>query len=297
LATQIGGKAMGFFSRLKFGWRLGVTSLKVVARDKTLMLFPILSGGSSLVLIAAFVFGVGPEDISALLDEVANAETAADVPAAAYALAFMGYFGLFFITIYFNVALLGAARLSIEGKDTSFSDGVSIANNHLSQIIGWALLSGSIGLVLNILEANEKIGQWVAALIGTAWTLISYFVIPVMIFENENPFAAVGRSTRIMRDTWGENIGAQFGLGLTMFAAIFVTAVVCILLAVLIPGAALVTIPLLIISVFVIGLMGTTAKSVLTVGLYKFAVEGDAPGAFNNEELKQAFSGRNRRDI
>jgi hypothetical protein len=285
---------MGFFARLGFGWRLGVTSLGVVARDKTLMLFPILSGGSSLVLIAAFIFGVGPEEISALFSEAARADSYADVPPAAYALAFMGYFGLFFITIYFNVALIGAAQLSIHGKDTSFADGVEIANSHLGKIIGWALLSGSVGLLLNILEANDKIGRWVAAIIGVAWTVVTYFVVPVMVFEDEGPVGAIGRSTRIMRDTWGENVGAQFGLGLTMFAVIFVSALVCIIAAVLIPGAALVTIPLLIIIALVVGLMGATAKSVLTVGLYGYAVEGEAPGVFDTEELGQAFNSRDQ---
>ena len=56
---------MGFFDRLAFGWRLGTTSLGVVARDKTLMLFPILSGVTGLALVAAFVFGIGPENLKA----------------------------------------------------------------------------------------------------------------------------------------------------------------------------------------------------------------------------------------
>jgi uncharacterized protein DUF6159 len=286
---------MGFFDRLRFGWHLGVISLSVVAKDKTLMLFPILSGGSSLVLIAAFMFGVGPDEISALVSKTADAKSAAEIPFAVYAMTFLGYFGLFFITVYFNVALLGAARLSIGGKDTSFADGVSIANDHMGQIIAWALISGTVGLVLNILEANDKIGRIVAALIGTAWTVVSYFVIPVMIFEDEGPIAAIGRSTRIMRDTWGENIGAQFGLGLTMFAVIFVSGAFFVLTTILIPSSAILTVPLLMLVVLAVGLMGTTAKSVLMVGLYQFAVDGEAPGAFGTGELEQAFGDRGRR--
>jgi len=285
---------MGFFDRLSFGWQLGKRSIGVVLKDKTLMLFPILAGASSLLAILSFIYGVGPDEITALLREVEAAESFADIPGTAYALTFIGYFGLYFITIYFNVALLGAARMSMAGQDTSVADGMGIANAHMGKIAGWALLSGSIGLVLNILESNDKIGRFVAALLGTAWTVVSYFVIPVMIFEETGPVRAVSRSTRLMRDTWGENLGAQFGIGLVLFAVIALTGLVTILAAIAIPGAALVTIPILVVTAIVVGLLGTAAKSVLTVGLYEYATNGTAPDAFGDDELGRAFGARSR---
>ena len=68
---------MGFFDRLAFGWRLGTTSLGVVARDKTLMLFPVFSGIACALLIAAFVLGRGRDDegasVGGLADDVGAA--------------------------------------------------------------------------------------------------------------------------------------------------------------------------------------------------------------------------------
>jgi hypothetical protein len=35
---------MGFFDRLSTGWELGKESLRVVWKDKTLLVFPVMSG-------------------------------------------------------------------------------------------------------------------------------------------------------------------------------------------------------------------------------------------------------------
>ena len=101
------GNTMGFFDRLAFGWRLGTTSLGVVVRDKTLMLFPILSGLAGLALIAAFVFGIGPENLKAAGQAQ---QGGGEIPPIYYVYAFAAYFGLSFIAVYFNVALIGAQK-------------------------------------------------------------------------------------------------------------------------------------------------------------------------------------------
>lgn len=279
---------MGFFSRLAFGWRLAMTSLGVVGRDKTLMLFPILSGIASALLIAGFVIGIGPEQLAAWAEQ-AGAETDEATPGAFYALTFGIYLLLYIITVYFNVALLGAARASIGGADTGVGDGLAVANQHLGKILGWSLLSATIGILINMLESNEKIGRFVAAVLGTAWTVISYFALPVMIFENESAVGAIGRSARLMKSTWGENVGAQFGVGLAMFAFLTLAVVLCVGGSLLLPQAELVLLPLLLVTVPVILLLGAAAKAVLAVGLYQYAVGERDGGVFATEELRAAF--------
>ena len=46
---------MSFFSRLSNGWTLSMDSFKVLKQNKQLILFPILSGASMIVLTASFV--------------------------------------------------------------------------------------------------------------------------------------------------------------------------------------------------------------------------------------------------
>lgn len=277
---------MGFFGRLGFGWRLGTTSLGVVTRDKTLMLFPVLAGISCLLLVAAFAMGIGPERLAALAPKDHGTS---DIPPLYYVLAFALYFGLSFIAVYFNVALLGAAQQSIAGKDTTLGDGLRVANQHMGKIFGWALLSGTVGLVLGMLENNGKIAQIVRSVLGTAWAVITYFVVPVMIFENQAPTAAIGRSVSIMKTTWGENAGAQFGIGVVSFALIVGIAVVCFGGSMLIPQAAAVLIPLFVVSIPAVVLLAMAAKAVLAVGLYEFATNTGSRGVFKPEELRAAF--------
>jgi len=277
---------MGFFDRLAFGWRLGTTSLGVVTRDKTLMLFPILSGITGLLLVAAFVFGIGPENLQA---QAQQAEASGEVPPVAIAAAFAGYFALSFIAVYFNVALLGAAQQSIAGKDTTVGDGLRVANQHLGKILGWSLLSGTVGLLLNAIESNGKGGQIVRAILGAAWSVITYFVVPVMIFENQAPTAAIGRSIALMKSTWGENAGAQFGIGIVSFVLMLGIGLICIGGSVLVPQAGVVLVPLLVIALPAVVLLSMAAKAVLAVGLYEFATKKGGGSAFKPEELRSAF--------
>ena len=277
---------MGFFDRLAFGWRLGTTSLGVVARDKTLMLFPILALISGALLTAAFVFGIGVENLSS---QAQQARDTGEVQPLAILFAFLGYVALSFVAVYFNVALLGAAQQSIAGKDTTLGDGLSVANQHLGKIFGWALLSGTVGLLLNAIESNEKIGRIVRMILGTAWAVITYFVIPVMIFENQSPMAAIGRSTALMKQSWGENVGAQFGVGIISFLVLLGVVLVCAVGSALVPYAEYVLVPLGLIAIPVIVLGTMAAKAVLSVGLYEFATKKGGPSAFNPEQLRAAF--------
>lgn len=280
---------MGFFDRLAFGWRLGMTSLGVVARDKTLMLFPILSGISGLLLAGVFVVGIGPENFQA---QAQHAQESGDVPPLFIAAAFAGYVVMSFIAVYFNVALLGAAQQSIAGKDTTVGDGLHVANQHLGNIFGWALLSGTVGLLLNMIENNGRMGQIIRSILGAAWAVITYFVVPVMIFENRSPTAAISRSIELMKKSWGENAGAQVGIGLLVTLACILIVVAGIALSVLVPPAAVVLVPLMVVGVPLVVLLGMTAKAVLAVGLYQYATgSGGSAGTavFKPEDLRAAF--------
>ena len=278
---------MGFFDRLAFGWRMGTTSLGVVTKDKTLMLFPILSGISGLLLILAFTFGIGPENLAAQAQQAEQA--GGELQPIYYVIAFALYFGLSFVAVYFNVALIGAAQKSLAGKDTTLGDGFRVANQHVGKIAGWALLSGTVGLLLNALEKQGTIGKIVRSILGAAWAVITYFIVPVMIFENQAPTAAIGRSASLMKATWGENAGAQVGIGLVTFLLLVGVIVVCAVGSAVIPQAAVVLIPLMVIAIPAVILLGMAAKAVLAVGLYEFATKQSSGGVFKPEELKAAF--------
>ena len=79
-------------------------------------------------------------------------------------------------------------------------------------------LAPTVGILLKMVESlHEKIGAIISGLLGTAWTVITYFVVPVLVVERVGPFAAIGRSLAILRKTWGEAVVGHFGIGFFTF--------------------------------------------------------------------------------
>ena len=66
-------------------------------------------------------------------------------------------------------------------------------------------------------NAHEKVGEVIASLLGTAWSVMTFFVVPVLVVEKVGPFAAVGRSISLLKKTWGEALVGNMGLNFVMF--------------------------------------------------------------------------------
>ncbi len=118
-----------------------------------------------------------------------------------------------FATIYFNVALTGAAVKSMDGKDTNLQDGLAIARERRGLIAKWALVQWAVGLLIRVLQnAGDRggVGQLVSALVsglvGAAWAIASFFVVPVLALEGLGPKDALKRSIAVIRERWGEGI-------------------------------------------------------------------------------------------
>ena len=148
------------FNRLAAGWQLAKQSLNVLRLDKELLMFPILSGLACLVVTASFA---APLVFSGMLENVANQEgngAAAPENLLFYGLMFLFYFATYFIIIFFNSALVACAIIRLKGGDPVLRDGIGAAMARLPQIIAWAFVSATVGLILKIIESrSEKFGR------------------------------------------------------------------------------------------------------------------------------------------
>src|SRR5947199_9696343 len=89
------------------------------------------------------------------------------------------YFVTFFVSIYFNAAVMGAAMIRLNGGDPTISDGLKVANENLRRIAGWALLSATVGLILRaIADRPGSIGRISARCAGAARTGITHPAVP-----------------------------------------------------------------------------------------------------------------------
>src|SRR5262249_31939363 len=114
---------------------------------------------------------------------------------------------------------VSCALFRFQGGSATLGDGLRAAGSRLPQIAAWALLAATVGMVLRAIEERVSwIGKWVVSLIGLAWTVVTYFVVPILAVERGGPAAAVRRSAELLRKTWGEDLAGQFSLGLVKLA-------------------------------------------------------------------------------
>ena len=128
---------------------------------------------------------------------------------------FAFYFATSFVTIFFNAALLGAADRKFRGESGGVRDGIAVAMTRLPQILGWTLVSAVIGTILRALEERVGLlGRIVIALVGVAWAIASYFVLPALVIDGLGPVAALKRSASVIKQTWGEGLVLATGFGI-----------------------------------------------------------------------------------
>src|SRR5260370_27216979 len=138
---------------------------------------------------------------------------AGQVPWWAWLLLFAFYFCNYFVIYFFNAALIHCALFRFRGIPTSVDDGLWAATRCLPQILAWSFVSVTVGLLLKAIEnSNERAGQFISAIAGTAWSIVTYLGVPVLIVGQVGPFDAIARSARILKDTWGEALGGRIGI-------------------------------------------------------------------------------------
>src|SRR5712692_1219033 len=139
-------RKLGFFERLSVGWKLTKVSLSILRKEKGLIVLPFLSllttGITWLVFfLGLFLFLPNPTNpFGSVVFYVGLAVV---------------YFITFFVSIYFNAAVMGAAMIRLNGGDPTISDGLRVANTNLRRIAGWALLSATVGLVLRAVRLDR----------------------------------------------------------------------------------------------------------------------------------------------
>lgn len=279
------------FDRMANGWDLAKQSLGVVRQDMGLLLFPVISGLACMAVLASFALPLWHTNYFAL---VTGQRHLPNDPIA-YVIVFAFYFVNYFVITFFNSALIACAVIRFKGGEPTLGDGMRAATMRLPQILGWSAVSATVGLVLQLIESwSDKVGAVVSALLGMGWSLMSYFVVPVLVVEGVGPITAVQRSLKVMRKTWGESLTANFGISVICFL-FSLPAVICLFVGIAAMaagntalGAALMVFGFA--TVLLVALVSATVRSILLAALYIYAAEGVVPREFDSATLRQAFS-------
>ena len=203
------------FDRIVRSFDLARSSWAVLRKDKQLVLFPIASGLGCLLVLASFAV---PLSVVAMRGGFNDAQADGQAPPWTYLVAFAFYFCTSFVIVFCNAALVSCALVRFSGEPPAVGDGFRAAASRLPRILAWALVSETVGVALKPFEnAHEKVGRFISSLLGTAWTVVTYFVVPVLVVEKVGPLQAIRRSLTILRATWGDALVGHWGIGFFLF--------------------------------------------------------------------------------
>lgn len=203
------------FGRIAYTWDLMKASWDVLKKDKSMLLFPLLSAASCLVVLASFAVPFWLTGGAHASRTNGGFQAHWHFSVAHYIVLFIFYFVNYFVITFFNVAIIACAIERMRGGEPSIGFGFAAAMQRLPLIAGWSLVSASVGLILRIIEdRSEAVGAIVSGLLGGAWTLVSYLAVPVMVMEGTGPINSLKESGRLLKQTWGEQIASRIGFGL-----------------------------------------------------------------------------------
>jgi len=275
------------FDRMAMGWRLGMTAFGVLRSDKKLLVFPLLSAICCVIVLLSFATPIVlSERFRDLIDRQQGLN---DV--VWYILLFAFYFANYFVIVFFNSALISCALARFNGMEPTLSDGFNAAARCLPQILGWSLVSATVGVLLKVIEdRSEKVGQIVSGLLGMAWGIMTYFAVPVLVVEKVGPIEAVKRSCSIMKKAWGESLAANFGAGLLIFL-MFLVALIPAILGAVIGGPALIAgIIVTVVLMMIVSLISSAVNTIIVTALYQYAAYDKVPDEFDVDLLHGAFA-------
>ena len=283
---------MGKFSRT---WELVKQSFVILRSDKQLMLFPVLSAASCLLVTAVIATGGSLLIMPAMASAAANGQPFHPHQSPLFLLGmFTMYVANYFVIVFFNVALVGVANSRLMGGNWTFRDGMELAWERKGTILQWALVAATVGMILRTLEERlGLIGRLVMRMIGVAWALACYFVVPVLAFEDLTPIAAIKRSSKLFRDTWGEKVigGLSFSLvSLVLMLPGFGLWFVAIVLGGikgLLAGFALLALYVVMLSV-----MMSAVQGIFNAALYRYACFQQVPPAFDANLVKSIWTAK-----
>jgi hypothetical protein len=273
------------FDRLKRSFYLVGASAQVLRQDKHLMLFPIISAFALLLVLAAFALPLlGMKSIDGI------------GKGGAYSAAFLFYIVQYFVIFYFNTALVGAVMIRLDGGSPTLGDGLRIANQRFGAILGYAVISATVGVILRAIQERVGfIGRFIAGLLGAGWAVATFLVVPVIVSSENGAMDSISESTALLKRTWGENVAGQVGLSaafaLLYFCLVAAAVMLALLLAKIAAGPALIVLLAVVVVLVFLGcmLVHATLTGIYSAVLYRYAVGGsDAPG-FDRGVLASAF--------
>ena len=271
---------MNLMTRVSNGWTIATNSFKVLKENRQLIIFPILSGISIILILASFcvaLLGLSGWELNQISEPGR---------VMSYAIFFVFYIVNYFVIVFFNMALVHCTSLYFKGEEVTIKKGIDFSMSRIGSILGWAVFAGIFGGILKIIQENAgSVGKIITGLVGIVWSIATFFVVPVIAYENVGPLAAFKKSASLMKEKWGESIGAGFSFGLIQLGGIAIIAMIAFALSAIniIAGIAIGVLLLLLFSIIM-----SAVKTIFISAIYH-NITGDPVELYNQQFIDNLF--------
>jgi hypothetical protein len=197
-----------------------------------------------------------------------------------------------FGSVVSHATIIARVMARFHGQGVTNTQAARAALSKSPQLLGWAFVNYVVMSILRNIANRGIIGLLIGSALRAGWYLASFFVVPVILFENKGAVASIKRSVQLCKGRWGENIVGNGALGLIGFVAIAVDVAVAALLGtVFVPLGVAVGL----VGLVAILLVLTVASGAFNAALYWYAVTDQSPGEYSVGDLQAAYRRQGRR--
>lgn len=285
-------------------------SLSVIAKNRSLLLFPIIALVFIFIIIGFFISSfvlsntgyalTDPLHWKALGDQIKSLAENKNVISGTIGFAWFAliYLISIFSATFFNVAFYNEILHALNGNGVSIARGIRAARSKIKLILIWSMFAGIVGFIIKTLEERLGfVGQWIMRLIGIAWSVASIFVIPIIIREEKSssPLKLLKTSALLLKKTWGESvigflgIGSVFIFGILVFIPLFILFMIVIGQIVGNLWEIFIILFFLFICLLAFVCIFSVTRHIYRGALYVYASEGVVPGPYDEEMMNMAW--------
>ncbi len=285
MTTSSGGR----FSR---GIRLVGVGFAMARDEPGLMMVPIIAFFVQMVIIGLATLAVWPSLEAARNAAGSDGSGLVHLTPSQWAIMVAAGVATMFVSVVSHATIIARVMAHFHGQEVSNTKAARAALTKSPQLFAWAFINYVVVSVLRSFSNRGILGAIVGSLLRAGWMLASFFVVPVILFEDKGAIAAIKRSVHLCRSRWGENIVGNGALGLIGIAALLLDVAVAVLVgSVFAPlGVAVGMLGLIIIL-----LVLTVASGAFNAALYWFAVTEQAPGQYSLGDLQSAYRPKPKR--
>lgn len=274
----------------------------VIKDNKYMLGFPAVSAVLA-VLVFLIVGGIGLAalGVNNVADQAANDDFSTTSLIVGAVFLFIASYLATLITQIFMGGLVKCADEELQGRDSSFGAGLSAAFSRLPALAGWALIETIVGWLIRAVQGDGTsenaivaiLRAILAGLMAVAWSIISFFVLPLIMLRGKGPVEAIKESVSLIRNTWGMQVAGGVRIGgiiglIAVLPGVLVTIAGGIVAA---AGTAALGIPLATIGVVVVivaSVLISAMKAIFSVALLHYVENGAVIGPFDTDQLQSA---------